>query len=641
MEKTARTKLSERNMHWEETYTERTISFKEMYKDIIGEGSYYRWEGKDVDSGDEYFVVLSPANMKKPKARWFTGCRKLPSDWAAGGKYFSEIKDAMDYAHETWGVPVPSDFQWGYDSSDLKGIADKMDDWRESATIEAKVNNKMNRVSKLCDFSVCIYKESGAKEWTNREGYVWFSADQLEMGDKNFEKMAQNNPKLLVARENIQDERKYRQSQIKHRYGEQYANADFYQSFLGVGQEGIFIVAVSPYLGKKYEKYGEAKDKLGVFRKKLNILNKNEIATNTNNFIVQYMHDWGVQLLPEDISVKGMEVSECTWALSKSGIKKAKAGKIYQDNLNYYKQKYGAKNQKEANKYYNTEVQEYQAKKVAFDKAYKEAQKSGKSMEFNIPPPPTLNFKKPLKRGSQYYTAIFKEEEKIPKGISEEQKILTYGFNSFQEALSYTTSTMSSDFPAKQISAINVTSDELKAFRLKNEATKTPQQKLKEKMEEKEMEDNIKQKQEKLLTEIHDESETDVKEEESEADEKEAYEETITMLPETETKPEKPPEVEIPEIKIPKAKAPKAKTPEIEVPEIETPPIAILPKKDLATPPKKTIEDYQKEYLERKKKKAVTQAILNLVKLAETLDSENKPEDAEEIHKILRKHTGN
>jgi hypothetical protein len=505
----------------------------------------------------------------------------------------------------------------------------------------------MNRVSKLCDFPVCIYKESGAKEWTNREGYAWFSADQLEMGDKNFEKMAQNNPKLLVAKENIQDEKKYRQSQIKHRYGEQYANADFYQSFLGIGSEGIFIVAVSPYLGKKYEKYGEAKDKLGVFRKKLNILNKNEIATNTNNFIVQYMHDWGVKLLPEDISVKGMEVSECTWALSKSGIAKAKAGKIYQDNLNYYKQKYGAKNQKEANKYYNIEVQEYQAKKATFDKAYKEAQKSGKSMEFNIPPPPSLNFKKPLKRGSQYYTAIFKEEEKIPKGISEEQKILTYGFNSFQEALAYTTSTMSSDFPAKQISSINVTSDELKAFRLKNESTKTPQQKLKEQMEEKEMEDNIKKKQEKILTEIHDESEKGYDELEAEIESEKNVEEIISVPPEVETKPEKTPEVETTtEVKIPKPKAPKAKTPdvkvpEIEVPEVETPPIAILPKKDLTTPPKKTIEDYQKEYLERKKKKAVSQAILNLVKLAEALDSENKPEDAEEIHKILRKHTGN
>ena len=166
-------------------------------------------------------------------------------------------------------------------------------------------------------------------------------------------------------------------------------------------------------------------------------------------------------------------------------------------------------------------------------------------------------------------------------------------------------------------------------------------------MEEKEMEDNIKKKQEKILTEIHDESEKGYDELEAEIESEKNVEEIISVPPEVETKPEKTPEVEtttevkIPKPKAPKAKTPEAKVPEIEVPEIETPPIATLPKKDLTTPPKKTIEDYQKEYLERKKKKAVSQAILNLVKLAEALDSENKPEDAEEIHKILRKHTGN
>ena len=265
MEKTARTKLSERNIHWEETYTERTISFKEMYEDIIGEGSYYRWEGKDADSGDGYFVVLSPANMKKPKARWFTGCRKLPSDWAAGGKYFSEIKEAMKYANETWGVPIPSDFKWGYDSGDLKGIGDKMDEWREESKVEAGMENKM---IKLCDFPIQLYKESkGAKNWIKREGYTWFSADQLEMGDKDFEKMEKDIPKLKVAKNIVFNEREYRQTQIEHRYGKAYVGADFYQLFLGIGPEGIYMVVISPYFGRKYEKYGEAKDKIGIFIK--------------------------------------------------------------------------------------------------------------------------------------------------------------------------------------------------------------------------------------------------------------------------------------------------------------------------------------------------------------------------------------
>ena len=146
MKKIARVKLSERNIHWKETYTENTEKFKEMYKDIVGDGSYFRWEGKDVDSGDGYFVIVGPAKMKTPKASWFAGCRKLPSDWAAGGKYFSEIKEAMNYAHETWGVHVPSDFQWSYDASDLKNIAKKMDKWRgkRKNVINAKGNNTNN-----------------------------------------------------------------------------------------------------------------------------------------------------------------------------------------------------------------------------------------------------------------------------------------------------------------------------------------------------------------------------------------------------------------------------------------------------------------------------------------------------------------
>jgi len=645
MQKTARTKLSERHMHWEETYTERTISFKEMYEDIIGEGSYYRWEGKDLDSGDEYFVVLSPANMKKPKARWFTGCRKLPSDWAAGGKYFSEIKEAMNYANETWGVSVPSDFHWGYDSSDLKGIGNKMDDWREEPRTEANNKNKINKLSKLCEFPIYLHKDSGAKSWLKRESYIWFSADQLKMGDDKFEKMAEDNPKLLIAKNNVIDERSWRRGKIEHRYGEEYANANFYQSFLGVGPEGLYIVVVSPYLGKVYEKYGEAKDKLGVFRKKLNILTQKEIDERTNNFIAQYVHKWGVQLLPEDVIIKGIKASECTWALSKSGIQKAKVGKTYQDNLNYYKEKYGVKNQAQANTYFQKEMEEYTAKKLAFDKAYAEAQKTGKVIEFNIPPPPSLNFKKPAKSGSQQFTAIYKEEYNMPKGLSSEQKALKYGFDSFQEALSYTVSKMSSDFPAQQISTINVTFNDLKALRKKNEATKTPEQKVKETAEENAMEQAIKKKQNALLSEMDMQEAQDTNPLKSVTVDDD---DVGSLIDEGEIEPEEPmpvekevqsvtPEVTTPEVTVPKTKIPKTKTP----------PIKTAPTKDKVKKTRKTLEDVEKEYLEKErlenvnKKSAVNQTIFNLVKLAEALDNENKPDDAEEVHKILRKHTGN
>jgi len=381
-----------------------------------------------------------------------------------------------------------------------------------------------------------------------------------------------------------------------------------------------------------YEKYGEAKDKLGVFRKKLNILTQNEIDERTNNFIAQYVHKWGVQLLPEDVIIKGIKASECTWALSKSGIKKAKIGKTYQDNLNYYKEKYGIKNQAQANTYFQKEMEEYTAKKLAFDKAYAEAQKTGKIIEFNIPPPPSLNFKKPAKSGSQQFTAIYKEEYNMPKGLSSEQKALKYGFDSFQEALGYTVSKMSSDFPAQQISTINVTFNDLKALRGKNEATKTPEQKVKETAEENAMEQAIKNKQEVLLDEmnIQESQEEDPLGSMTVNDEYDKQTEAPISV-------EKPPEITTPEAIVPKTKIPKEKIP----------PIKTAPTKDKVKKTRKTLEDVEKEYLEKERleninqKGAVNQTIFNLVKLAEALDNENKPDDAEEVHKILRKHTGN
>ena len=49
----ARKKLVEHNMRWKEAYTDKTIFLKEQFEAIIGPGSYFRFEGKDLDDGDD------------------------------------------------------------------------------------------------------------------------------------------------------------------------------------------------------------------------------------------------------------------------------------------------------------------------------------------------------------------------------------------------------------------------------------------------------------------------------------------------------------------------------------------------------------------------------------------------------------
>lgn len=111
----ARTKLADRNMVWKEAYTPRSLFLKKQFYDIVGPGSYFRFEGRDSDSGDEYYIVVSPAKIHSPNEQFFAGVRKLPADYAAGGVYFSDMKEAMEYATNTWGVAQPSDMRY-YDS---------------------------------------------------------------------------------------------------------------------------------------------------------------------------------------------------------------------------------------------------------------------------------------------------------------------------------------------------------------------------------------------------------------------------------------------------------------------------------------------------------------------------------------------
>jgi len=118
----ARQKLVEKNIKWEEAYTEKSDFLKRQFEDVVGPGSYFRFEGKAND-GDEYYVIISPANVHKPRAKFFAGVRKMPATYSAGGKYFDSMDGAMTYATETWGVPKPKELK-PYTAAQLFGISE-------------------------------------------------------------------------------------------------------------------------------------------------------------------------------------------------------------------------------------------------------------------------------------------------------------------------------------------------------------------------------------------------------------------------------------------------------------------------------------------------------------------------------------
>ena len=126
----AREKLVEKDIEWGEVYTDKTAFLKEQFENVVGPGSYFRFEGEDAGSGDRYYCILGPARVHKPRAKFFAGVRKLPATYSAGGKYFDSMDGAARYAKETWGVPTPKSLR-PYTSAQLYGIAGKIKKWKD------------------------------------------------------------------------------------------------------------------------------------------------------------------------------------------------------------------------------------------------------------------------------------------------------------------------------------------------------------------------------------------------------------------------------------------------------------------------------------------------------------------------------
>jgi hypothetical protein len=125
----AREKLVEKDIDWKEVYTDKTLFLKEQFNDVIGPGSYFRFEGKASGTDDEYYCIIGPAKIHKPRAKFFAGVRKLPATYSAGGKYFDSMDSAAKYARDTWGVPTPDSLR-PYTSAKLFGLSGKVKEWK-------------------------------------------------------------------------------------------------------------------------------------------------------------------------------------------------------------------------------------------------------------------------------------------------------------------------------------------------------------------------------------------------------------------------------------------------------------------------------------------------------------------------------
>lgn len=103
----ARTPIKDRGIAWKETYTTKSLATKNKMEKEVGPGSYFRWEGYDPTTGNNYYIVLGPSVSKDLGKSFFAGIRKLPADFAANGEYFPTMRQAARYANDTWAVTIP------------------------------------------------------------------------------------------------------------------------------------------------------------------------------------------------------------------------------------------------------------------------------------------------------------------------------------------------------------------------------------------------------------------------------------------------------------------------------------------------------------------------------------------------------
>lgn len=104
-------RIKDRGIIWKEKYTKKSMALKRKFEKELGEGSYFRWEGHDNTTGNDYYVVVGPGYSKTKGKMFFAGIRKLPGEYSPNGEYFRSLRRAMSYAKEMWAVRFPKNFR--------------------------------------------------------------------------------------------------------------------------------------------------------------------------------------------------------------------------------------------------------------------------------------------------------------------------------------------------------------------------------------------------------------------------------------------------------------------------------------------------------------------------------------------------
>ena len=271
MLKESRQKLAEKNITWKEAYTDKTEFLKEQFEDTVGPGSYFRFEGESPD-GDEYYCIIGPAGIHRPKAKFFAGVRKLPATFSAGGKYFDSLDTAARYARETWGIDTPKDLK-PYTQKQLFGIAKKVKKWKEERREEndSEKEDKDEKsafsfpVNDLSRFSFTINdltsesenfnitylnKEAMAKGHRYRGEYQWITLEAALAGESlAFNQLIGNNSSIQAAIQDIRMEKMKRLCLMKQKYDINLKDAiQMMKFYLGFSRKhGLYMRIYAPY----------------------------------------------------------------------------------------------------------------------------------------------------------------------------------------------------------------------------------------------------------------------------------------------------------------------------------------------------------------------------------------------------------
>ena len=470
MEITARTKLSALPITWKEAYTDKTNRLKDMYEELVGSGSYFRFEGTNTETGDEYYVVVGPAKVKSPKPEFFAGVRKLPSDFAAGGKYFSEMREAMEYANETWGVDTPSGISY-YDSDDLKNIGDRVRQWREDNKWEAgkedageeyQEEDDTDDVDKAASSHIVYRFAMGAPSRKGRQDYTWYDIDHAALGqDQQFTEDAQKWPALSKALAAAMKQRTRFRELIDKFYGSENLGEGFYHIWLSFNEAyGAYIVSVGPYmaLDKETQEYTPS-DRFDAFWKRLNVFSQEFLDKKVGDLLEAYSDKYGVTLTAQDYvpPQAGMGPEFKLTPAGREKVYKAVA-KHYGVNPNSL----GGEGLKQhlIDKYNEA----YPLWKGQLDAAYAKSKANGDAFLKSQPPPPDIRWMKPRPIGQQMNSQAHDEDEGGVKG-----------FDSLKKAIDFVNTKGWAGCPMLE-EYKDVTSDELVAARQAQEAKKAAEE---------------------------------------------------------------------------------------------------------------------------------------------------------------------